>query len=257
MTEPTPRSAAETAHDDADRRLLEFARAELGLASERHLRQPAVLASARARLQAGAPVGDAVLAEIHPRIATDRRLADEFAGHFLFDLLKLGTFSMADNSKLRRFLDTGDLVLSVFGDMWGDVSSLQFESANQFRSLFAQRMRWKAADEARRLETGSRREDLRVAESPEDLGLTAHEGEAPVSLAVQGEERERLILILLRMEERDRRMLTLHLKGRSARAIGVELGLDYETARKALQRAVKQARHLAELDSQAGSPSSN
>jgi hypothetical protein len=149
--------------------ILEYARRELGPASERFLEQSQVQAEVGKRVGGGQDLEDAVLAVVHGVIAENRRVADEFAAHFLYDLMNMGKISMATTSHLRRFLDTGDLVMSVFGDLWGDLASLKFESRNQFKTLFTQRMNWKAADNARRLRTGSRREDRRGMGQPEDL----------------------------------------------------------------------------------------
>ena len=153
---------------------------------------------------------------------------------------------MSHSSRLRRFLDTGDLVLSVFGDLWGDLGGLRFESRHQFTALFAQRMGWKAADQARRMTAQRRSEDRRVAAAPEDLELPAEGGDAqPLHLAIQSEEKQRLILILLRLKERDRELLTLHLKDLSLEAIAERTGLKYDAARQALGRAIRRARELA------------
>jgi RNA polymerase sigma factor (sigma-70 family) len=228
--------------------ILAFAAAKLGPASERLLREPEALADAAAQLRAGRDVSDVVLAKVHASMSGRRQLADEFAGYFLFDLMRMGKLSMASSSKLRRFLDTGDLVLSVFGDLWGDVASLQFQSTDQFRSLFAKRMNWKASDQARRLRSGRRREDQRVAEQPEEMDLSApeHEG-APLPQLIRSEERERLILILLRLNERERRLLTLKLKDLPLEEIARDVQLSPESARRALDRALAHARQLAGL----------
>ena len=205
------------------------------------------LAAVRERVhEEGRVLEDAVLAEVHARVGEDRRVADEFVAYFLFDLMKMGRISMSHSSRLRRFLDTGDLVLSVFGDLWGDLAGLRFESRNQFTSLFAQRMGWKAADQARRLQSKRRSEDRRVAQSPEDLDLSAAGAEEqPLRLAIQNEEKQRLILILLRLKDRDRELLTLHLKDTPLDAIAEQLGLKYDAARQALSRAIQRARQLA------------
>lgn len=236
----------DTALDDADRRILAFARTEFGPISERHFQNPEARAAVRRRMAAGADLTDGVLAELHGHLGGNRRIADEFAAYFLFDLMKMGKTSMASTSKLRRFLDTGDLVLSVFGDIWVDIAQLRFESRQQFKSLFAQRMNWKAADQARRLDTGRRQEDRRVPEQPEDLDLRdLDSASAPLSNSIQKEERERLILILLRLNDRDRQLLSCRLRGESVQQIAEKMDLSYDTARKAVSRAIDHARDLA------------
>jgi RNA polymerase sigma factor (sigma-70 family) len=231
-----------------DERILDFARTELGPASERALRPAAASRAVCERIAAGQPLEDAVLGRIHACMGEDRRLADEFAAYFLFDLMKMGKLSMSSTSRLRRFLDSGDLVLSVFGDLWEGVESLKFESRAQFKSLFARRLGWKAAEQARRVGPRPRHDDRLTSHRGGSEGLAADEtATAPVPGAIRREERERLILILLRLKERERRLLTMHLKGMSIEAIAEAMELQYDTARKALSRAIAQARQLAAL----------
>ena len=155
---------------------------------------------------------------------------------------------MASSSRLRRFLDTGDLVLSVFGDVWADFGDVAFTSRAQYRRLFAQRLEWKAADQARRMTASTRREDLRSSQQPDEL----HGGhEDPLRDAIRKEEREQLILLLLRLKDRERRLLSLHLKGEPLDAIAAAEGLSPEAARKALARAIEQARQLADFQARA------
>ncbi len=231
--------------DEQRQQFMAYTARRLGPASEHHLKDDVRAAAVAQRMASGMQLEDAVLAQLHLAIGKDRRVADEFAAFFILDLMKLGKFSMSSSSKLRRFLDTGDLVLSVFGDLWDDMSALDFQSRNQFKQLFAQRMKWKAADQHRRLTSQRRREDRRVPQQPEDLDCPGDANDASAT-AIVAEEREQLILILLRLKERNRQLLTLHLKGLSIEAIAEEMGLSYEAARKALSRAIEQARKLAQ-----------
>lgn len=233
----------------SDARLLEFARTQLGPHSERCLRAPGALDAVRARIAAGADPTDAVLGHIHSCLKQDRRLADEFAAHFVFDLMLMGRISMASSSRLRRFLDTGDLVMSVFGDVWAEFEDVRFETRSQYKRLFAQRLNWKAADQARRMSARTRREDLRVAEEPDELhGPIAAD---PLRDAIRREEREELILLLLRLKERERRLLSMHLKNEPLEAIAAAEGLSPEAARKAIARAIEQARQIAAFQAKA------
>jgi RNA polymerase sigma factor (sigma-70 family) len=231
-----------------DDRILEYARTRLGPRSERKLREPGHLEAVRARIAAGAELPDAVLGQIHSCLRQNRPLADEFAAHFVFDLMLMGRISMASSSRLRRFLDTGDLVLSVFGDVWAEFEEMRFESRNQYKRLFAQRLSWKAADQARRMTASTRREDLRTQQQPDEL----HDSPAtdPLRHAIRKEEREQLILLLLRLKDRERRLLSLHLKGEPLEAIAAAEGLSQEAARKALARAIEEARRIAAYQSQ-------
>ena len=110
--------------------------------------QPAMLAKSRGR-GAGAVIvdlEDAVLAEVHRVAKTDARVADEFVGYFLSDLMRLGGSALSPG--LRRFLDTGDLVQSVLGDLWPELASVRFETRGRFLSYLARRLGWKAGDKA-------------------------------------------------------------------------------------------------------------
>ncbi len=228
-------------------RLDAFARI-LGPACESCLQGDQVRAEIRDRMDTGASLEDVVLGQLHQVIGRDRHVADEFAAYFIYDLMKMGKLSMSSSSRLRRFLDTGDLVLSVFGDLGGDLSSLCFETQSQFKSLFAQRLNWKASDEARKLQSKRRREDRRIAQQPDELGLRHVDADSePVIRSIQKEEKERFLLLLLRLSsDRDRRLLTLDWKGESIESIADTMGLSYDAARKALGRAKEQARKLAQ-----------
>ncbi len=136
---------------------------------------------------------------------------------------------MANTSRLRRFLDTGDLVLSVFGDPWHDVTSIRFESAEQFRTVVARRLHGRAASAARR---------LAAAEGAEHAG-------GPAAETIREEERARLILALLRLNEGERDVLRLHLKGLPLPDIARRLGLPAEEARRTLADAISHARRLS------------
>ena len=250
MTDALPDDLSTAPASEA--RLLEFARVQLGPRSERCLRGPGAIAAVRARIAEGAELADAVLAHVHACLHDDPRLADEFAAHFVLDLMLMGRMSMATSSRLRRFLDTGDLVLSVFGDVWAEFGDVPFVSRQQYKRLFAQRLDWKAADQARRMTASTRREDLRGPQQPDEL----HGSQAdPLRDAMRREEREQLILLLLRLKDRERRLLSMHLKGEPLEAIAAAEGISSEAARKALARAIDEARQLAAFQAEAATSS--
>lgn len=222
-----------------------YARTHLGPASEAYVRRPEVRGAVDERLAADQPLEDAVLGAVHGGIGKSRRLADEFANYFLADLMQMGKLSMSASSRLRRFLDTGDLVLSVFGDLWGDLADLEFTSRASFRALFAQRMQWKAADRSRQLTTKRRAEDKRVAKAVEDIEL-ADEGAESEARALLREDAEELALIMSRLSERDQRILRLLLQGVALGDIAERLGIQYHAARVAAARAVAHARKIRE-----------
>ncbi|MFQ5748193.1 MAG: sigma-70 family RNA polymerase sigma factor [Planctomycetota bacterium] len=219
---------------------LAFARS-LGPESEALLSKERVIAAVREKVQAGIPVEDAVLAEVHGKAAEDRQLADEFLAHFLSEFLRLGHSALSPG--LRRFLDTGDLVQSVLGDLWPELAGIRFESRGAFLSLLAQKLRWKAMGHARGLRAGRRREDLRAPISLSRLSVSTGGG-SPPSLAGDKEEADRFLLALVRLPERDRTILRLHFRGTALAEIGAEVGLAPRSASVALQRAIKRAQAL-------------
>jgi RNA polymerase sigma factor (sigma-70 family) len=220
---------------------LAFARERLGPASERVLMDPQAQTVVLGRMRSGVALEDAVLGEVFRAGATDRQAADEFLGHLLPGLMERAHPQLTRG--LRRFLDTGDLVQSVLGDLWPELLELRFESRAQFVSLLAQRLRWKASNTTRRLERGRRREDLRSAAPAEELEL-ADDGPSPLSELGSSEEGDLLILALMKLSERDQLILRLHLKAEPLEVIARETGLKPEAARKALQRAIRRARDL-------------
>jgi RNA polymerase sigma factor (sigma-70 family) len=213
----------------------------LGPASADALGTPGVLVLVRRRVAQGRALEDALLAEALHVAGDDRRVADEFLATFLEDLMPVARRELSP--LLRRFLDTGDLVQSVMGDLWPSVRELEFETRPQFRALLAQRMGWKASDAARGLTSGKRREDLRAtaagAEQHEPAGAAR-----PEDALVDEEERALLHLRLLRLSERDRDLLQRHLAGQSPAEIAAALGSSRDAVYKGLQRAVARALQL-------------
>lgn len=219
-----------------------FARDHLGPASEARLRREEVLAAVLGELAGDRPLNDAVLAAVHAAIDDDPRLADEFATYFLTDLMKMGKVSMSMSSKLRRFLDTGDLVMSVFGDMWSGLGKLEFQSEGSFRKLFQQRMTWKAADRWRQLNTKRRAEDKRDAK-PVDEHEVADDTTDPSQLAWH-DEVEELAMILAQLSDREQKILTLHSQGATLEDVGTALDITYDAARVARRRALEHAKQI-------------
>jgi len=220
---------------------LAFAQHELGEWSAEALRRPTSAARFETRVQAGFGIHDAVLAEVHRAARQNRRIADEFVAYFLQDMLRVGRGAL--RAGLRRYLDTGDLVQSVLGDLWDELTELEFESRARFISLLGRRLQWKAADHARRLAAGPRREDREVDGS--GLGDEAESRElGPATRFELDEETERLALVLHRLGTRDRRLLQARLQGRTTEEIARAEGLQLDSARKAILRARERAQTL-------------
>jgi len=219
-----------------------FAETRLGPASAALLQDPAQLALLQARLRAGMSAQDAFLALIFAAAPEQPALAEEFLQFFFEDLQRLGHGRVAVG--LRRFVETGDLVQSVVGDLWPQLFDLEFRSRDAFLALLAARVRWKATDRARGLRSGRRREDLRVDDpgtaSPLWEGVSAEAG--PMTELVAREEYEGMVLALNRLPKREGRLLRAHLAGQDWETIAAAEGLQPESARKAVQRALASAR---------------
>ena len=237
-------SLSDGATEEQDDRLLEaveFARGRLGPESERLLREPSQQALLARRLSQGQFLEDAVLAQVFTFLKDRQALQNEFFSYIL--ATGHAQFSGLLPAGLRRFLETGDLVQSVFGDLLGDLQSLWFETRSQFLALLLQRLRWKAADHDKQRKAQRRQEQLRVSTSPETL-QQSDQGPSPASKADDREREERLVLALMRLGTRDREIIKMHLRGEPVERIGESLGLEREAARKALRRALHRARAL-------------
>ncbi len=213
-----------------------FAAAELGEGSVGVLDDTKTVARFLARVEHGFKVQDAVLAEVHRASKEDRQVANEFVSYFLQDMLRVGSGALRDG--LRRYLDTGDLVMSVFGDLWSELADLKFESRTRFVTLLGRRLQWKAVDQARR---GANR-----VQGSEALGASqlSSDQPGPETRFELDEEAERLALVLHRLSERDRRLLRMRLKGHSNEQIAQAEDMLVPATRKALERALERAQAL-------------
>lgn len=238
---PVSRTPANAQLEKQAAEILRFARERIGPASEQTLTDPARQALVLSRLRAGFDLEDAVLAELHGASATQPRVADEFLAHFLSDLLQMG--HRMRSSAVQRFLDTGDLVQSVIGDLWPEIHGVRFETRGRFLAYLAQRMKWKASDRARALKASKRREDRRVDTAPEELGQPSGE-RGPLTQAAHREDLDRLVVALMRLSEKDREILTMYVKGVPLAEMAETMGLSYDAARMALQRCIRRARRL-------------
>jgi len=217
-------------------RSLRFAREELGPFSERLISTPEAQALLLSRVRGELPVEDAVLKEVHRASKSSSQAADEFLGYFLEDAHRRGRRLLSDD--MRRFLETGDLVQSVFGEVWSSIADLHFETRAQFFALLGQRLRWKAIDKARRLNAERRKEVGRHPLSIDDIPIPAEE-KPPSSHLGRHEETQQMVLRLLKLSERDQLLVRMHLRGASYQNMAEATGIAPEAARKALTRAIE------------------
>ncbi len=218
---------------------------QLGPACVERFRDPLLQQELAKLLADGMELDDAVLKLVHGLSADDRNLADEFFGHFLSALMRIGHFTVSDG--LRRFVETGDLVNSVAGSLWRDFAQTEFHTRRQYLTYCGQRLQWKAADRARSMSTAKRREDRHRSLELEDVEPMSSAGQnkpGPATEVGNREEWDRLAVAMLRLPDRDRMVLQIHLRGGGNADVAEQLSLSPEAARKALQRAIEKARAL-------------
>lgn len=228
-----PSLSAMTATESTGRKIREYAQ-RLGASSDQLMSTPEAQALALSRIRSGHDLEDAVLGVVFSHGIKDPGLANEFMSEILNDLSVRGRATITP--QVRRSVDTNDLVQSVLGDLWSTVSEFQFETRAGFVAYLAQRMRWKASDRARSHSTRARSQ----AVLDDILALPDNGMEEPSSLSklVTAEERADLVLRISRLPDRDRHLVRLHLKGLSGHDVATAVGLPYETARRALRRAL-------------------
>ena len=217
-----------------------FAREALGPLSSDWIQTTEGSALLRAKLAAGLDPEDAVLSAVHEHLGQDARLDEEFLGYFLQRLLHVRMVDLYPG--LRRYLDTGDLVQSVLGDLWPQLRELEFRDRSSFLALLVTRLRWKATSRRRDLHAAKRREDRRTDGLP--IENLASNPPSPIDAQISREETERVALFLFRLPPEDRTAVRLHLSGASSKEIAQELGASVDAARKRLERALE---HLREL----------
>jgi RNA polymerase sigma factor (sigma-70 family) len=226
-----PSSAKPTSPESA---AIHFAQTSLGPRSGEWV-QGDGLAQLLAHLQQGLGPEDAVLMAVHGQLGSFAGLDEEFIGYFLGRLLQVRVVDLYPG--LRRFLDTGDLVQSVLGDLWPKIRDLEFRDQASFLALLVQRLRWKAGSRRRALHAEKRKEDRRDARVPID-GVPGGQN-SPVEAGIRREEVELAALAIFKLPREDQLAVRLHLAGASSTEIAQELELEVPAARKRLQRALQ------------------
>lgn len=204
----------------------------------------ASLVLVRRRIADGSSLEDALLAEAHHFAAQDRRVADEFLALLLSDLTPIAHGRLSE--PLRRFLETGDLVQSVMGDLWPSLASMEFQTRAQFRGLLAQRLGWKATNKGRALQSASRAENQWASLAQGDSTIEGEAPGRPEDALVKAEELAMLHLMLLRLDPKDQDLLRDYLGGKTPDVIADERAMQRDAVYKALQRAIQRAREISE-----------
>lgn len=225
-----------------------FASDKLGPMSAAWIARPESLLCVEESVASGKHLEDAVLKQVFAGAQRDRGLASEFFSYILFNVFGIAKDTLAP--KLRRMVDTGDLLDSVMGGLWERLRDLQFETRAQFVRLVAQALRWKAGEYDRRMKTQRRRGDLQAPGEPEDYQVP-NADQTPSSRASQNEERELLPRLLEQLSPKDQDLLRRYLQGATPAEIA-ESSTPKTTegaVQKALERALQRARELGfELD---------
>ncbi len=223
-------------------KMLEVAQRELGPWSAELLSRPEKQALCLYRMREGQDLEDAVLSIIFDAARTDTDLANEFVAYFLPGCHRSGKKLIG--RALERYLETNDLVQSVFTDFWGDLESFEFQGRAQFRAYLKKKIHWKASNYGRSKVWRDAREGRRV--EAEGL-LEGQVAEAPSQLSklVGDEDRAALVLAIAKLAPRDQQIVRMHLRGMGNDRIGHELNLLPSSARAALSRALERVRENA------------
>ena len=233
--DPDPSSAERASFDEE---AVRFAQEHLGPRSSSWLKSSTGRQVLRTGRLPGDSVEDGVLRAVHSYLGEEPGLEEEFLGFFLQRLLQVRLVDVYPG--LRRFLDTGDLVQSVLGDLWPQLREIEFRDRASFLALLVTRLRWKATSRRRDLHAAKRREDRRAT------GLSPDEFPAQPTSQLEGqvskEEAERTVEALFRLPPMDRTAVRLHLEGASSEEIAQEIGVSVSAARKRLERALRRLR---------------
>lgn len=212
--------------------------AHLGPASLAVLVQEPQAGELRQRLEQMG-IEDAVLGLVHRLSREDRGIANEYFAYFMHTLHVLGRRVRSEG--LRGFLETGDLVNSVVGDVWRDIAKIEYPGRRQFLSYLAQRLRWKASDRARARNVRPEGHRQELPGGGEWLSISQT---GPATLVGREEDKAALSLLLVRLPPRDRELLTRSLRGESIPDIAAAMKMSEAAVRKAIQRAIRKARQL-------------
>jgi RNA polymerase sigma factor (sigma-70 family) len=144
-------------------------------------------------------------------------------------------------------MESRDIAQSVFGNLWQDLSDLEFRTFPQFLSMVIQRIGWKASNRGRDLRRRKRSEDARVDLDVGGLGDERSE-RGPLTQLARAEDRELFIETIMTLpNQRDRGLIMDYLEGRSIREMAESFELEEESARRALNRALERVREHLEV----------
>jgi RNA polymerase sigma factor (sigma-70 family) len=211
---------------------LQWCRGALGPASADRLGRLSDDAWARARADFDG-IEDFVLGALYPCLIDSDELRREFFG-YLWGQADFAGF-MRPFRILGRYLETGDVLASSFGDMMELVENLEFRGKKAYFSMARQRLIWKAHQGIRR--TGREAEQDSSGELVDERSVSLNQVESM-------ELRAAVLHAVHQLSERDRTVVRHYLEGRPIKAIAQSVGLSEGGASKALQRALGRLRPL-------------
>lgn len=211
---------------------LRWCQGALGPASADHLGELSDDAWAQARAEFDG-TEDVVLGALYPSLVDSEELRREFFG-YLWGQADFAGF-MRPFRILGRYLETGDILASSFGDMMELVESLEFRGRRAYFSMIRQRLIWKAHQGIRRVKREGDQGDWKEPVDEQASNLEQLESR---------DQRTTILHAVHQLSERDRAMLSGYLEGRPIKVIGEEFGLSESGASKALQRALSRLRPL-------------
>ncbi len=225
-----------------------FAARELGPASYRLVQTERGKEDLRRRHEEGGEISDIVLGLVFDALKRgdgEQELGEEFF-KFLIPHAEARSHGRVAPD-LKRHLESQDLANSVLGNIWSDVDKLEFTTFPQFLSMVIQRLSWKASNRGRDLRRKKRSEDARVDLDVGEMGDSRSE-RSPITELVRAEDKELFVKTIMALPiERERKLIMDHLEGRSVEEMAETHGLELESARKALSRAINHAREQLEL----------
>lgn len=225
-----------------------FAARELGPASYRLVQTERGAEDLRRRRVEGVEVSDIVLGTVFDALKRgdgETELAEEFF-KFLIPHAEARSHGRVAPD-LKRHLESQDLSNSVLGNIWSDVDKLEFTTFPQFLAMVIQRLSWKASNRGRDLRRKKRSEDARVDLDVGEMSDSRSE-RSPITELVRAEDYELFIKTIMALPiERERKLIMDHLEGRSVAEMAETHGLEMESARKALRRALNHAREHLDL----------
>lgn len=171
---------------------------------------------------------DIVLGALYPNLADSEELRREFFG-FLWGQSDFAGI-MRPYRILGRYLETGDILASSFGDMMELIESLEFRGRRAYFAMLRQRLIWKAHHRLRK--------DKLYNDQLQPRDLADHGAGEIWKTSFQKELRGLVTASVLTLSSRDQELVKSYLQGRAVKEIAQELKLSQNAGSKALRRAL-------------------